>query len=819
VVWVTLEEGDCRSPVFWGYLIEGLQRAGLPVSRPLPRDMPAGSAGRLVLARLAAELADQEDAVFLVLDGVSGMADDQWADDLDFVLRHTDRRLRLILVGRSDPPLPLHRYRVAGQLSEIRGDDLALTAPEAVGLLALHDVVLSDPALASLLQHTEGWAAGLRLFAMALQGRADPESLVTTITGDEASIAEYFVGEVLHDQPPDIQDFLRKTSILDAFTPELAEVLTGHRDARRTLAALERENGFVQSEDDRSKVYRYHRLFAELLRSQLAGDEPGQVSRLHRRAADWYAADGQVVKAVAHAATAADWPAAAAIVIENYEFGRLVLGGYDDVLGALFRDLPEETDDAASVVVAAALALARADFERCASLLARAERLMAEPAWDGDSPLVLAGVVLEVLLAIARHDPEPVLESARVAEDLMLRVPADRFAGHPELRVLLSAARAAAQSWLGAVDAAAVTFTEAVTAAAAAGCERVQMRCLQQLALIEAYRGRLRHTGVLASQALDLVERCGFAPEMRPVGVELAMAWVAVERYDVDTAWRHLRAVESLCGTDADGWIVSGFALLKSRLLRARGELRGALQILVNAVVHPGRGSVPAWLARANMLDQARILIATGQPDVAEALVRDAPRPRTHDVEVVLAASVHARGDAARARLIVTPVADAVGVPSPVSVEAWLLLATIAVHDGDEDAARGALRHALRAATPETQRRSFHEVGAPLRRILRDDEALAGQCRLLLGGPANAARPGSGATSRPSGDPVLVETLSKREMDVLTQMAAMLPTEEIAAGLYVSVNTVKTHVRSILRKLSASRRNEAIRRARALGLI
>jgi LuxR family maltose regulon positive regulatory protein len=200
-------------------------------------------------------------------------------------------------------------------------------------------------------------------------------------------------------------------------------------------------------------------------------------------------------------------------------------------------------------------------------------------------------------------------------------------------------------------------------------------------------------------------------------------------------------------------------------------------------------------------------------------LVRDAPRPRTHDAEVVLAASVHAGGDAVRARLIVAPVADAVGVPSPVSVEAWLLLATIAVHDGDDNSARGALRRALRSATPENQRRSFHEVGAPVRRILRDDEALTGDCRLLLGGPANNAREGTSATSPASGDLVLVETLSKREMEVLTQMAAMLPTEEIAAGLYVSINTVKTHVRSILRKLSASRRNEAIRRARTLGLI
>jgi LuxR family maltose regulon positive regulatory protein len=275
-----------------------------------------------------------------------------------------------------------------------------------------------------------------------------------------------------------------------------------------------------------------------------------------------------------------------------------------------------------------------------------------------------------------------------------------------------------------------------------------------------------------------------------------------------------------MCGTDADGWIVSGLALLKSRLLRARGEMRGALQFLAEAAARPSRSSVPAWLTQANKLDQARILIATGRPDAAVALLRDERRPHHHhDVDVVLAAGLHAGGDTMGARHKVTPIAAAVGVPPPVAVEAWLLLATIAADDRDEKAAHSALRRALRLATPETQRRAFHEVATPLRRILRDDASLAGHYRTLLGDIGHGVRQQPGVTTRPRGDVILVETLSKREMEVLTRMAAMLPTEEIAAGMYVSINTVKTHVRNILRKLSASRRNEAIRRARALGLI
>ncbi len=821
IAWMTLEEGDGGSQAFWTYVVEGLRRARSSPSYqlPIPGAPSAGPVDRVVLARLAAELAAWPEPLVLVLDGVSSLTDAQWAADLDFLLRHTDERLRLILVGRSDPPMPLHRYRVAGRLSEVRGEDLTFTPAEAADLLRMHDVELTDAALASLMQHTEGWAAGLRLYAMALQGRSDAESHVATIAGDETRIAEYFVGEVLREQSPDVLTFLRRTSILDAFTPELAQVLTGRSDARRTLATLERENGFVQPVDHRSTAYRYHRLFAELLRAQLATDEPEHIADLHRRAANWFAAEGRVVEAVEHAATARDWGAAATITIEHYAFGRLLVGGGADLLSVLLHDLPDGVDDPESAVVAAALALGHADLDRCARLLARAEERVAERGWKPDNALLLAGVVVEALLADARRDAALVLDAARVAELLMAQAPAELLAEHPELRVLLLAAKAAAQSRVGAIDAATVTFTEAATAAAAAkGCERLRIDCLEQLALIEAYRGRLRHAGTLVNEIRDLADRCGLPHGLQVVGAELALAWVAVERYDVDSAWHHLRAAEPMCGFDADGWAAGGFALVKSRLLRARGEMRGALQALQAAGPTAGGDPRPVWLAREITLAQARLLIATGRSAAAQALIGGIPGPRSEDVDVVLAAARHAEGDAEGARQILATVTGA-GVPPPVSVDAWLLLATLAACDGDDDNACSALRQALRFAAPEAQRRAFHEVAAPLRRLLRADEVLAEHYQNLLGGAGRAIRPGSNDVSKAGAVPLLVENLSKREMEVLHQMAAMLPTEEIAACLYVSVNTVKTHVRSILRKLSASRRNEAVRRARTLGLI
>jgi LuxR family maltose regulon positive regulatory protein len=793
VVWITVERGDDEPAVFWTYVVEGLRHAGLSTV-----DRPGTAVGHAFLVRLAAALAGQDRPVVLILDGVSNLADPRWATDLDFVLRHADKRLRLVLAGRWDPPLPLYRYRLAGTLSEVRGADLAFTATEAAHLLALHGVELPEPALASLLQHTEGWAAGLRLIAMALQRGGDAE----------ASIAEYFMGEVLSDQPDEVREFLLRTSILDTFTPELAQALTGRGDAQRTLAELERENAFVQPVGERPEAYRYHRLFAELLRGLLAHDEPDEIPQLHRRAAGWFAAEGRTIDAVAHAVTAGDWATAAAIAIGDLAVGRLVLGGAADGLGALFRDVPEDVDSPPAALVSAALALAAGDPDRCAKHLARAEDIPG----DGCATAVpLSGRLLDALLGCAYRDASRALSAAEAAESLLNHESPGRLAEHPELRALVLATKGTAQSWLGAIDAATGTLTEAAMAATAGGCEYPRMDSVAHLALIEAYRGRLRHSTALANQAVEVAGGSGLTGEHGPLGAHVALAWVAAEQYDVETAWRHLRAAEPPRGSAGDPLSTTAAAVVKSRLLRARGELRGAMGVLRDA---DGERPRPVWIARELALSEARLLTASGRAESALAIVQRLTEPGAADAAVVHAAALLAAGDLQRARQVVTPVVEA-GHPTPASIDAWLVLAALAADSGDAGRARDDLRNALRLATAESQRRAFHEAGPRLRHLLRDDEELAAQYE-ALGTSARPARPPSASAGA---EPVIVDALSNRELEVLRHVAAMVPTEEIAAAMYVSVNTVKTHLRSALRKLSASRRNEAVRRARALGLL
>jgi LuxR family maltose regulon positive regulatory protein len=819
VVWITLEDGDDEPGVFWPYLVEGLRRSGIALSPTIDEAGCGGTFDRSLLARLAADLAAQPMPVVLVLDSVSVLSDRQLAEDLDALLRHADQHLRMILVGRWDPPMPLYRYRLAGTLSEVRGDDLAFSAIETGALLAGHGVELPDVALTSLVERTEGWAAGLRLFAMALEGRGDAEDLVATIAGDDANIAEYFLGEVMSAQPPEIRGFLLRTSIVDAFTPELAEALTGRGGARHTLAVLERANAFVQPVARHSTVHRYHWLFAELLRAQLADEEPAEVPRLHQRAAAWFAAKGRTADAIRHAVDARDWEHASALVIQDLGVGRLLAGGDADRLGSLFRDMPAGADGLEPALVMAALRFAGADPHEGAKHLARAEGFVDADPSEQTVPLRLAAALLGAVAATMQHDVSGALCAADAAEALMAQAPPDRVAAHPELRAIMLFCRGASLSWAGAFDDAIATLTDGVRAAAAPGCDYPRLACLEQLALVNAYCGRLREAADVAGQAVQLADQRGRTPPHPSLAAAVVLAWVACERWDVAAASRHLRAAEAAVDTREDPMATVAVALVRSRLLGGRGELRVAARILSEVQTPRAGRALPPWLEQEITLSLARLFVAIGAPDEALAAVNALDDRASAQAVIVAAAASVARGDMHRGSELVAPVVKSTNLPTPLLIEAWLILATAASDRGEASAARDSLRQALALATPDTHRRVFHQAGPRLRQLLRNDAELAASYRSLGASSSPQSRRQPVGAEFPAGAPIVVDPLSGRELQVLRHLAAMLGTEEIAEAMCLSVNTVKTHVRSILRKLAASRRNEAVRRARALGLI
>ncbi|GIF12906.1 LuxR C-terminal-related transcriptional regulator [Actinoplanes teichomyceticus] len=813
-VWISLEEGDDVPAVFWPYLVEGLSRAGITLSPTIDEAIGTGAFERPLLARLAADLAAHHGPVVLILDNASMLTDRRLAEDLDALLRHADKHLRLVLAGRWDPPLPLYRYRLAGTLSEIRAGDLAFTVAEAADLLSGHAVALPERAVRALVEHTEGWAVGLRMFALAAQGRGDAEELIATVVGDESNLAEYFLGEVLASQPPQAREFLLCTSIVDDFTLDLAETLVGRGDARHIVDRLERANAFLQPVAHDPAVHRYHRLFGELLRAQLAYEDPARVPELHRRAAAWFAARGRPVDAVRHAVSGGDWRHASTVLLRDLGVGHLLAGGESDRLVRLFHDMPDDVDGPEAELVTAARWLARTDPERAAAHLRRAaERADAAATDPATAPVRATAALLDTVASAMRGDVPRALRSAETAGALLARLPAE----HPELDAIRLFWRSVAQGEAGALDDAIATLTDATRALPPSGWDGLRLSCLERLALLNAYQGRLCEAVAAAGQAAQLNSRHRAAQRPRPA-VSAALAWVDAERWSAATAWAHLRAAEG-AGAD-DPLVAAAVALVRSRLLSGRGEFRSAATVLDEAQARDDAGRRPRWLHQEITVNRAQLAVSMGSPDEALATVATLDDRDSAQAVLVSAAARLAKGEARQAADLVKPILGGAGSPPPLLIDAWLISAAAASEQGEPAATvHQSLQRALTLAAPDGHRRPFHQGGPRLRRLLRGDPQFAAARRPPDAPPERAAPAEASSVAAPPGTPILVDPLSERELEVLHHLAAMLGTEEIADAMYLSVNTVKTHVRSILRKLAAPRRNEAVRRARALGLV
>ena len=336
VAWVSADEFDNRPGVFWSHVVAALRRSGVALPAALPAAR-GGDSEHVFLLWLAAALAAQDPPVTLVLDDLHLLTDPTVLEGLDYVLRNVGPGLRLLVAARLDP-LPLHRYRLAGELTEIRASDLAFTVVESGLLLARHGVTLSAYSLQCLTRRTEGWAAGLRLAATSMCAHPDPDQFTAELITDDSAVTGYLVQEVLSTQPPEVRDVLLSTSILEHISGEAASELAGNQRAAAMLPALARANAFVQPIG--SGRYRYHPLFAEVLRLRLKQEYPDRIAPLHRRAARWYERHGQLTDAVRHAAQAGDWPLAASIVIDQLAIGEIIEPRGSPCLAGEFDGMP-----------------------------------------------------------------------------------------------------------------------------------------------------------------------------------------------------------------------------------------------------------------------------------------------------------------------------------------------------------------------------------------------------------------------------------------------------------------------------------------------
>ncbi|MFK0160338.1 LuxR C-terminal-related transcriptional regulator [Streptomyces sp. NPDC090493] len=799
VAWLTNEAGDQGPGMFWAHVLHALHGAGTP--------LPAGSAGgpctvdHRLLARLADELSGRDRPAILVLDEFDRQTAPETAEQLEFVLHHAGPGLRLILVTRTEPLLPLHRYRAAAAITEIRNQELAFTPGEAADLLARHGLRLPAEAARALVERTRGWAAGLRLSALAAQQSADPETYLKEFEAGRGTIADFLLAEVVGRQPPETQDLLLRVSVLDRFGPELAEALTGRPDAGPLLAGLCRQNAFV--EDLGHSWYRLHPLFGEILRIHLRARSPGLEPELHRRAAWWLRAHGAVPEALAQGAAAGDWECAAGTLVDDLAIGRLLTGPRADEFTELFSALGPESTGAAVELVRAARALAEYDLDHAVAHLGRAAESPATGA--AGAAARLSSALLESLAARLTGSPDGAEQAVAAAARLRHEVPARLLARHPELTALLHTHLGSARVWAGHFDTAQAALAEVAELPGDALTELPREDCLGHLALIDYLDGRLDRAASRALAATDATRSRGGRPFPGAGLGQLVLAAVAVDRDELERARALLdEAAESGPGTGAPDPVTEACrALAGGRLRLALGDPAAAAHAADPAVT----AREPSPWARANTaLAAAAVLLAEGRTGAAAEVldgIDGLPGP------LCAAEAAWARLAAGRREEALETAdrlcADARTGPG-VTVRATLVRARAAAEAGDPGTARKLLARALLEARPDRLRRPFLDAGPGIRRLL-DTPPLHGLAAGWLHGD------GSGCPS------LLVEELSGREREVLGRLAQMMSTQEIAADLYVSVNTVKTHLKSIYRKLGVGRRADAVRRARERGLL
>ncbi|WP_217206143.1 LuxR C-terminal-related transcriptional regulator [Streptomyces sp. AC550_RSS872] len=841
VAWLTVEPQDSAPGVFWSYVLHALRHHGIALPENIRGPARPGEVDHSLLARLAAWLNERDSRVILVLDEFDRVAGSAAvADELQFVLRHAGDGLRLVIISRTEPLLPLHRYRAAGELVDIRADDLAFRAEETATLVDRHGLPLSAEAARTLTERTEGWAAGLRLCALAAQRAADPESFLNDFEAGHSTVADFLLGEVLRAHPAETQDLLLRTSILERTHPDLANALTGRDDAEPVLEALQRANAFVEPLGH--SWYRLHSLFAEILRVHLRVRRPGLEPELHRTAAEWLSRAGLLDEALRHAADAGDWELAAAELVDHLAIGRLLTGPAAERLDGLFAGMAPEASGPAPDLVRAARELAHHDVDRGVTYLRRAEENLPDlgtDSTDDAAAMRLSCAVLRVLAARVVGSADLAETAARDAAEAEQALPADRLERSPELTALMLTDLGSAQLWAGRFDAARATLSAAVDTAEglptafprheapgrvanvpppegappAGRTTGLSQHALSRLALIDFLHGRPGQAEAHARGAVAEAERSGLPVPYRTGMAQLVLAAVAVDRDDLTAAQDHLDQAAATSAATRDPLMAVELAILRSRLLVARGDPRAALLALDDMTRQPLVSAEPSpWVSDRIAMATAAAHLADGDPRAAVKVFEEQPLHSPESRAAEARARV-AAGDGEGALRIL----DALPDPQDQgpAVDVWLLLtrAQVAEATGDSPAAEGLVLRALAAARPHQLRRPFREAGPWLGRLLRRP-ALAREHTWLTGtlAPLQAASPQRTQAPRP-------EPLSAREQDVLERLAQLMSTEEIAADLHLSVNTVKTHLKSIYRKLAATRRGEAVRRARELGLL
>ena len=816
VAWLSLDAGDSDPGRFLTYLVAALQTVAPGIGQGVlavlqsPQPPPPESTLTALLNDVAAIPGD----LVLVLDDYHVLDARPVDEAMAFLVEHLPPRLHLVIATREDPALPLARLRARGQLTELRAADLRFTPSEAAAFL--NDVMgldLSAEEIGALEGRTEGWIAGLQLAAISLQGRDDAAGFIASFAGSHHFVLDYLVEEVLGRQPETVQAFLLRTSILDRLCGPLCDAVLSDTTAssQETLEHLERANLFIVPLDDERRWYRYHHLFAELLRQRLGQQGAAAsvgVDEDHLRASEWYEASDLEIEAFQHAAAGHD--------VERAE--RLVEGRGMPLhfRGALvpirhwLESLPATAFDSRPSlwVTYAQVLLSSGQNTGIEPKLQAAERALQDAGTSARTrDLVGRIATVRAFLVWGPHQVETIIAQSRRAleyldpDNLPFRTAAALNLGHAY--VLLGDRSGARQA-----------LTEVTAISAASGNTIYDILGSIGVGFIEEMDNQLVPAVETYRHAIELADGLPF-----PFVCEahLGLARVHYQWNDLDVARQHAEQSIQLAGQIADTDRPVAYEVLLARLALARGDAASAAAILAEA---DRAARQHDFVLQVPEVAAARVLALLRLGDVAAA----ARVAQAHDLPLSQARVHLAQGDPAAALAVLEPCRRRMREKAWADQELMSLVLLAVAFDAGGERARAVelLDEALTLAEPGGLIRIFLDEGAPMARLLY--EALShgvhpGYVRQLLAA-FPAAEPGQATPSRAAAAGIrLAEPLSARELEVLSLIAEGLTNQEIAVRLYLSLHTVKSHARSIYAKLGVSSRTQAVARGRALGLL
>jgi len=770
-----------------------------------------GGLGVPLLEALEAQMPDLPEVV-IVLEDLHHLSNSVLISDLGRLANLLPPNVHLVLSTRTDLPIAWSRHRMNDQLIEIRQSDLALDDIDSAALLEhITGRTLGIDKVATLVVRTEGWAAGLQLAGMTLRLYDDEDEFITQFSGDDRLIADYLSEEVLQGQPGDRRELLLRISVLDTMCADLVAVLTDESNPQLVLEELERESMFLVPLDTRREWFRFHHLFREMLRFKLRAERPELEAQLLNQAASWHLERGEVSAGLEYLLRARNWNDALDVIMargsEVFEKGEMatVIRWISQVPEPARVDRPDVT------LLLGILMLLEGQT-------AGAESLLGRVATDANSTPGQRLCAHVFLAAMVQWRPRPEISidmAVRALEELDL-------IGHDPLPTIMNLTHPASLETMAVVSRGRAHFQAGDLEQARGWIERGlatqgatypiwKVSTLGSLGLLQAWLGNTERAVALCDEAFAIAKQVGLLVHPSIAEAYLTSALVAIERGEPGHASVSLH--EGVLRAEANGRSqLSWFGHLEAALLlESEGKREEAMTTAHSARNDLGAPAPPVVADRLLAL-QSRLLRLSGSPEQSQRSLHNESQDSA-ELQLERAAVALALSDLNLARKLVRSFSGSTDSAQPLAtLEALLLAAWLAESDGSPDVARRYLNEALKIAECHSLVESFVRMGPTIVRMVSDlpDSPSPFRGRILRRALAITA-------PTPGGD--LVEPLTGRELEILSYLPSRLTNTELADHFYVSVNTIKTHMAHIYRKLGVVNRNRAITRAREMGIL